>query len=180
MSFNPVSFVRRGGFSLLPALFPLLLRAEVFLSAEEALRLAFPQGELARETLYLAGQQREAASRLVGGPVPGVVTRFRVTMEGKVLAFAYLDTHRVRTLPETVLVILDAQGVVRRVEILRFDEPRDYLPRSSWYRQFEGTNQERPPELGKTIRPVTGATLTAHATTEAIRRVLALHRVLEQ
>ncbi|MGQ9494965.1 MAG: hypothetical protein ACUVRY_01700 [Thermoanaerobaculaceae bacterium] len=53
-------------------------------------------------------------------------------------------------------------------------------PRSSWYRQFAGTNQDRPPELNKTIRPVTSATLTAHATTEAIRKVLALHRVLQQ
>lgn len=179
MSFNPVSLVWRGGLCLW-ALFPLTLRAEVFLSAEEALRLAFPQGVFARETLYLTAHQREAASRMAKGPVPGIVTRFRVTLNDKVLAFAYLDTHRVRTLPETVLVILNAEGAVQRVEILRFDEPRDYLPRSSWYRQFNGTTQERPPELGNTIRPVTGATLTAHATTEAVRRVLALHRVLEQ
>jgi hypothetical protein len=32
--------------------------------------------------------------------------------------------------------------------------------------------------LKRAIRPVTGATLTAHATTDAARRVLALDRVL--
>ncbi|MDH3816392.1 MAG: hypothetical protein OEV48_17995 [Acidobacteriota bacterium] len=34
--------------------------------------------------------------------------------------------------------------------------------------------------LKRDIRPVTGATLTARATTEAVRRVLAIHAVAAQ
>jgi len=59
-----------------------------------------------------------------------------------------------------------------------FLEPPDYIPREAWYRQFEGRGLDPDLDLKRAIRPVTGATLTARATTSAVRRVLALHRVI--
>ena len=89
---------------------------------------------------------------------------------------AYFDTHRVRTLAETVMVAIDPAGGILRVEVLSFDEPPDYLPRDEWYAQFGGRALAPETELGRAIRPVTGATLTARVTTDAARRALAIHR----
>jgi Na+-translocating ferredoxin:NAD+ oxidoreductase RnfG subunit len=76
------------------------------------------------------------------------------------------------------MVVVGPDGEVARIEILAFKEPPDYIPRDAWYEQFSGRELGPDLELKRAIRPVTGATLTARATTDAVRRVLALHEVL--
>lgn len=51
------------------------------------------------------------------------------------------------------------------------------MPREEWYHQCDGEDLDDDLSLKRDIRPVTGATLTARATTEAVRRVLAIHQV---
>ena len=75
------------------------------------------------------------------------------------------------------MVVLDADGTVRRVEVVTFREPLEYMPRDGWYEQYDGQELDDDLTLKREIRPVTGATLTARATTEAVRRVLAIHKV---
>ncbi len=177
MSFS-VGFLRRGGALLLPVLFAGVAEARVLKTPEEALALAFPGADVSKQAHYLTPEQKATLATQGLGEVPGLVFQYRIHREGTLLAFAYLDTHRVRTLPETLLVVLNPEGQVLRVEVLAFAEPPDYLPRESWYRQFAGTGHGKPPRLGENVRPVSGATLTAQATTAAVRRVLAVHRVL--
>jgi hypothetical protein len=86
----------------------------------------------------------------------------------------------VRTLPETLMIVVAADGTLRRVEVLAFREPEDYLPRDTWYGQFEGAPLDRELSHKRRIRGVTGATLTARATTDAVRRVLSLDRVIAE
>lgn len=152
---------------------------KVFLTVDEALDLAYPDCRIERGTVYLTAEQRSEAERRAGEEVPSAVVHpYRATCDGAAGGTAYFDVHRVRTLEETLMVALDAAGKVKRVEVLAFREPEEYLPRELWYQQFEG--RELGPELQvkRAIHGVTGATLTARATTEAVRRVLALHGVL--
>jgi len=156
--------------------------ATVLITVEEALALAFPGAITKRETLFLSDDQRSRAEKESGAEVSSsLATRFVATGEdGAVLGWAYLDTHRVRTLPETLMVVLGADGAVRRVEVVTFREPLEYMPREGWYGQYEGQLLDDDLALKRDIRPVTGATLTARATTEAVRRVLAIHAVAAQ
>ena len=103
---------------------------------------------------------------------------FRSSKDGRPLGTAYLESHIVRTLPESILVVLDPQGRVSRVEILSFDEPDQYRPKDRWMEQFTGRALDTELSLTKGIRGVTGATLSSRAITEAVRRVLATHQVL--
>ncbi len=105
--------------------------------------------------------------------------RYVAHRDGSLVGTAYFDVHRVRTLEETLLVVVQPDGTVGRVEVVSFDEPLDYLPRDGWYRQFDGRPLDDDLDLDRAIRSVSGATLTAVATTAATRRVLALHRILE-
>ena len=156
-------------------------QAKVFLTVDEALRLAFPDAKVERRTSYLteaaAGTCEQAGGDSGAFAVGACVRRDR---GGKAAGTAYFDTHRVRTLPETVMVVLDPSGKVRRVEVLSFNEPQDYLPGGGWYGQFAGRGLDERLALKRDIRPLTGATLTARATTGAVRRVLAVHRVLQE
>ena len=153
--------------------------ATVLLSVDEALALAFPDAAVVRETLFLTEEQRREAGEQSGVEIPGaLITRYVASdRNGATVGFAYLDTHRVRTLPETLMVAVGADGRVARVEVVVFREPLEYMPREGWYRQFDGEALDDELAVKRGIRPVTGATLTARATTEAVRRVLAIHRV---
>jgi len=154
----------------------------VLITVEEALEMAFPGAATTRETLFLSDGQRSAVEEKSGEEVSSALaTRFVARGEnGAVLGWAYLDTHRVRTLPETLMVVLGADGAVQRVEVVTFREPIEYMPREGWYEQYKGQELDDDLALKRDIRPVTGATLTARATTEAVRRVLAIHAVVAQ
>lgn len=151
--------------------------AKVLLTQPEALELVFPGCALERRTVYLSEAQvrdaeRDAGTRLVSAIVHPYVAR----CAGKPAGIALFDTHVVRTLAETVLVAIDPDGGLQRVEVIAFDEPPDYLPRPEWYRQFDGRKLDPELELRRAIRPVTGASLSARAATDAARRALALFR----
>lgn len=154
-------------------------RAGLRLTGDEALALAFPGCEIARKTVFLTDAQRTAAEALAAGKIESALVHpYVATCEGKPGGTGYFEVHRVRTLPERLLVAVGPEGKVLRIEVLSFDEPIDYLPRAGWYGQFVGKGLEDDLRLEGDIHPIAGATLTARATTRAVRRVLALHRVL--
>jgi len=153
--------------------------AKVFLSVEEALHLAFKGCSVERRTVFLTPEQRARIQKLAGGEIKSsLVNPYRATCDGKEGGTAYFDSHVVRTLPETLMVVIDSQGKVARVEVLAFAEPEDYLPPGRWYGQFLGQGLSDDLALGHHLRGVTGASLTARATTDAVRRVLAIHQEL--
>ena len=77
-------------------------------------------------------------------------------------------------------MVVGAEGEVLRLEVVSFLEPEEYIPRRSWYEQFLGRRLDSGLRLKRKVHAVTGATLTARATTEAVRRILALDRVLRE
>ena len=146
---------------------------------QEALELAFGDAQVERGTVYLTKQQLKQAAKLAGEKIPGAIVHpYVARREGKLVGTAWVDVHRVRTLRETILVVVDPDQRVRRIELLAFGEPEEYVPRQGWYGQFVGRRLDDELDLKRGIRGITGATLTARATTSAVRRVLAVHRVL--
>jgi Na+-translocating ferredoxin:NAD+ oxidoreductase RnfG subunit len=152
--------------------------AAILRSQEEALRDAFPGAAVERETRFLDDEQ---AKRIEGEGVKlgsRVVIRYVGTRTGDRVGVAYFDTHIVRTLAETIMVLVDPQGKVTRIEILSFEEPPDYLPREKWLDQFDGAELSDELSLKRGIRAIAGATLSSRAVTDAVRRVLAIDREL--
>ncbi len=176
-----MSGIRKRGYWVAMAVVALASPAwgKVFLTTDEALKLAFPGCTVERRTHYLTKAQLERASTLAGQEITqALVNPYQATCEGKPGGAAYFDVHRVRTLPETIMVVVAPDGSVRRIEVLAFNEPEDYLPKAVWYGQFVGKKLNDELALKQAIRPIAGATLTARATTDAVRRTLALHQVL--
>jgi hypothetical protein len=150
------------------------------ISREEALALSYPGATIAAERVFLTPEQRDRVRTLSGVDVPSsLVARYVARRSEQVVGRAYVDTHVVRTKRESLLVSLDASGRVRRVEVTAFLEPREYIAPEAWLRQYEGRPLDDELGLQRAIRPIAGATLTAGATNEAVRRVLAIDRVLE-
>lgn len=153
--------------------------ARVFMTQEQALKRAFPAPQTSeRRTLFLDAQQAGQVEALAGTPLQRSVIPYYVgLLEGRITGYAYFDTHLVRTLPETIVVSLGADGRITAIEILSFDEPEDYLPRERWLRQFDGRRLDDDLSLKGAIRGLTGATLSSRSVTAATRRILAIHRL---
>jgi hypothetical protein len=149
------------------------------LTQEEALRLAFPECEIEKQRAYLSEAQRKRIGDLAGTKhESSLAFAYVAEREGVRVGTAYFDTHRVRTVKETLMIVVDAEGMIRRIEMLAFAEPREYIPRGNWYGQLLGRGLDEDLSLKRKIRGVTGASLTARATVDCARRVLALHQVL--
>lgn len=153
--------------------------SKVFLTLDEALELAFPGCDIDRRTVYLTREQLHRARDLANAPIErAIVHPYVATCSGEPGGVAYFDAHRVRTLPETLMVAVGPDDRIKRLEVLSFREPEDYLPGERWYAQFLGEPLTDGLRLEADIRGITGATLTARATSDAVRRLLALHAVI--
>lgn len=155
---------------------------KAFLSQEQALRVAFGAGAApSRKSEFLTEAQLARARELAGTGVEvpsALVTRYEGRRDGASLGFAYFDTHVVRTLPETLMVVVGPDGAVVRVEVVVFAEPEEYLPRPGWLEQFRGRSLDRELSVKRSIHGITGATLSSRAATDAVRRILAIHQAL--
>ncbi len=156
---------------------------QVFLTQQEALELAFPPPmSVERRTAFLSEADLSRADELAGSGSDvdqRIVSYYVGTLENQAQGVAYFDAHRVRTLPEAIMIVVGPEGEVTRVEILKFAEPRDYLASAAWLKQFEGRRLDADVSIGRGVARMTGATLTSRAVTSAVRRVLALHELIK-
>jgi Na+-translocating ferredoxin:NAD+ oxidoreductase RnfG subunit len=166
--------------ALVVALVPARVSAKVFLAKDEALALAFPGAERVEERVsILTDAQKAEVERRAHAPLDTQLWTIYVGWkDGAVEGYAIIDTHTVRTLPETVLVVLDPKGTLRKVEILAFHEPPEYQPTDRWVAQFEHRELDDDLKVGGGVQGITGATLSAQAMTAGVRRALALLAVL--
>ena len=152
------------------------------MTQNEALSLAFPEADIERRTAYLTEAQINRAEALAGFGIEvnsGIITHYVASKMGEPVGVAYFDAHRVRTLPEVLMIVVGPDSRVRRVEVVAFREPPEYSPPRRWLEQFDGRNLGRSLSLrGGEIRNMTGASLTSEAGTWAVRRTLALHQVI--
>lgn len=155
------------------------LAANGLITREEALAANYPGAELEAQRVFLTdGQVREAAELSRCELPSALVARYVARRDGVVVGRAYVDTHVVRTKVESLLVSLDAEGRLLRVDVTAFLEPPEYRAPEAWLDQYGERLLDDELGLQRGIRPIAGATLTALATTEAVRRVLAIDGVL--
>ena len=154
--------------------------AKVFYSQKEALALAFPEADrIERKTYVLtegqvAAIQKRARSKLD----TRLVSIYTAWQADHVLGHAHIDIHTVRTHSEGFMVVLEPDGHVKSVRVLAFYEPLEYLPSTRWYERFSGRGRDDALRLGRDVDVVSGATLSARAATEGVRRMLAYYEFL--
>jgi len=155
-------------------------QARVYETRDAALRSVF--GDSARietRTAYLTPDQVDSVRSLARARFDTPRLTYYVASRGDtLLGRAYLDTHVVRSMPETLLLAVGPDGRVHAVEILAFHEPEDYLPPRRWLRTLLGRSLSPHLRPGDALDGITGASLSARAAAEAVRRALALDRVL--
>lgn len=136
-------------------------RAEVYISAEEAIKKIFPElQEYKRESCILDNQEF------------GVHT---VSKNGKVLGWAVVLDEKGKIQPITFLVGIGTKGKVLEVYVLEFrDLFGSEIKRRSFLRQFHGKSLKDHIAVGRDIDAVTTATISSQSASSAVRKALKL------
>ncbi len=154
-------------------------RAKVYHSRESALELAFPPPAVVRSReIFLSERQVEEVRRRTGETPPSrMISVYEGWREAELVGYAYIVSHRVRTLPETLMVTLTPDGAVEAIRLLAFHEPSEYEPPVSYLERFGGARDPRVVETRSRDWAVAGSTLSCRAIRTAVRRILAVHQV---
>lgn len=167
---------------ILVLLFTNSLSALTLKTFTDAVQATYPSADnVKRQSVYLTKDQLAKATQYAGENIPSAfVVLYTVSRAGKTLGWVYLDTHRVRTLNETVFVSIDPDHRVHNVQVLNFYEPQEYLATDRFLALMKGRTIATKPSIRGDIPLIAGATLTSGALTSAVSRVLAIHKVITE
>jgi Na+-translocating ferredoxin:NAD+ oxidoreductase RnfG subunit len=157
-----------------------VVSAKVFASQQEALAESFPTASrIDRRTVILRKKDAAKIAAITHEEVQAkVVVLHSAYKDDELLGYAHIDVHNVRTKPEALMIVLTPDGTVRSVRMLAFHEPLDYMPTDRWYEQFVGKTNQDGLRVGGDVHGVVGATLSARAAADGVRRMLAYWEVL--
>ena len=145
------------------------------------IKFYYPDSVIEIRNIILSKDQVKRASKLAKVKIRSRLVSFYLIKDksGNIVAYAYIDTHRVRTKPETVLYIITRDGELEVAEVIAFLEPPEYKADERWLSIFKGKSLYKDKLiLRRDIPNITGATLTARAITRSVRKVLALWQVV--
>lgn len=163
--------------ALLLSLSPAVL-STVYYSKEEAFELAFGQGSTIEEVpVFISDEQAATIEKTAQAKLDSkLFTFYAGKRDGKLLGYAALESHTVRTQPETLMIVLSPSGDLVRTEILAFHEPPEYQPPARWFERL----YRRPAadlHLNQGIDGISGATLSSRAALDSIRKVMAIKNI---
>jgi len=115
------------------------------------------------------------AQRLGYAPARDKYTIFVATSHGKVDGYAIVDDEQGLHQPITFATRLSPRGMVERVEIMVYREPRGDEVRDARFRkQFQGKTSQDPLRLNRDIDAVSGATVSSASLAVGVRRATIL------
>lgn len=150
--------------------------SKVYMTRDEALKLAFPGADqIEKKSVFLSRDQVAKIESVAKSKLESKIYIFYVgKKKDMILGFAVIDTHLLRTTTETIMVVINPDGTLRQAEILAFFEPPDYMPGDSWMNLFRSKTLDDSLRIGRDVPNITGATITSNAMVEAIRRIMAV------
>lgn len=149
----------------------------VYATPKTVLASFFPKSErVTYRTLAVdAREKARLAHRLGYLPARASYTIFVALTQGKVDGYAVIDDQLGLHQPITFATRLSSRGVVDRVEIMVYREPRGDEVRDPRFRkQFEGKTAADPLRIDRDIDAVSGATIPSASLATGVRRAAIL------
>lgn len=149
--------------------------ATIYYSKEEAFELAFGEGaSVDALPLFLTEEQVAAIEQQAKVKLESQLFTFYEGKRGdRVLGYAAIESHTVRTQAETLLLVLSPEGKLTKTVMLAFHEPPEYQPPERWMARIAGKKAEEL-VLNYGIDGVSGATLSVRAALDSARKVMTI------
>lgn len=152
-------------------------RAEVYLTPEQAIDLAFPDAdEVQRQSLSLNAELRARIQERSRNRVAFSKMDVYIGMsQGKPVGYAMIHHVKGKARPITFMTVIGPDGKVRQVEILAYRESHGGEIRyPSFLKQFIGKNISDPIRNKMDIRNISGATISCRAVADGVRTIVSL------
>ncbi|WP_031433691.1 FMN-binding protein [Methylomarinum vadi] len=152
---------------------------KIYYSKNEAMELAFgKEATVEVLSLFPKADEIEQIEKLARVKLESALFSFYVgKKDGKVLGYAAIESHTVRTKPETLLVVLNPEGKITAIHTLAFHEPPEYQPPQRWYEQLYRRELDQL-SFNADIQGITGATLSTRSALNISRKVMAIFQIL--
>jgi Na+-translocating ferredoxin:NAD+ oxidoreductase RnfG subunit len=150
-------------------------QATVYFTTEQAQQAMFPGASFSLVPLQLSDAQRQAMYDRSGVHEP-----FRPDRVWRVSTGGYFVIDEVVGKHERIkyAVAIGADGTVRQIEIMEYNESYGYEIREpAWRQQFVGKSPSSALKFGSEIKNISGATLSCKHITDGVKRVLAMYDV---
>lgn len=145
------------------------LIATTITAAQPASPQSAPPGRVAQSVARLFGKGATADTIQVDS-----AQVLRIHGASGVLGYAVVRNVPGKDQPITFLLAVDSASTLRDVDILVYREPYGgEVAYEAWRRQFRGKTAADSVELGRDIRSISGATISANSVTLGVRRALA-------
>jgi len=130
---------------------------------------------LKKKTLFLSKVEKNQLEEALGFKISSrMVPRIEVLLKGKLFAHAYLDTHMVRKLSQTLLIFVMPDQRVADIQVLNFQEPPEYSVPKRWLRLFKGYGQNNFAKKKNHVPARSGATMTSASVEKAVKKIIAI------
>lgn len=158
---------------------PTLLTAKVYYSKSEAMELAFGiNAEVVMQSLFPDDIQVARIESLARNRMDSRLFTFYVgKINDHVIGYAAIESHTVRTKPETLMIVLSPTGQLQAVHTLAFHEPPEYQPPRRWYEQLYRLFLPQL-DINRDVQGISGATLSTRAALSSLRKVMAVYQVM--
>jgi Na+-translocating ferredoxin:NAD+ oxidoreductase RnfG subunit len=152
---------------------PIIAQAKIYVSAEQAQKILFPNRQLTKAPVIITDdlQERMRVASSIRHPFRG--DRIWKAPDG-----GYLIIDEVVGKHEMITYALgiDQKGGILGIEILEYVESYGYeVADASWRQQFTGKTVKDPIKLNQDIQNIGGATLSCKHLTDGVKRVLTLY-----
>ena len=165
---NPVVFV---GLAMVNT--PIIAQAKIYVSAEQAQKILFPNKQLTKAPIIITDdlQERMRAASSIRYPFRG--DRIWKAADGSWLIIdEVVGKHEMIT----YAVGIAPNGSILGIEILEYVESYGYeVAEVQWRKQFAGKTAKDPVKLNQDIQNIGGATLSCKHLTDGVKRVLVLY-----
>jgi Na+-transporting NADH:ubiquinone oxidoreductase subunit NqrC len=155
---------------------PIEAHAKVFLSVEQSQKDMFGAAALKPAPVVLTAAQQDHLHDVSSVSLP-----FQGNRVWEAAGGGWFVVDEVVGKHETITysVGINADGTVRRVEILEYRETYGAeVAGDGWLKQFVGKNVDSPIKLGKDIDNISGATLSSKHVADGVKRGLAMYALV--
>ncbi len=171
MNWKPNPLLALAGVALVGA--PIYAHAKIFVSAEQAQKLIFPNKQFTKTPLLITEdvQDKMQSASSVSHPFKG--DRVWKASDG---SYFIVDEVVGKHEMITYAVGISPTGAVQGIEIMEYVESYGYeVADESWRKQFVGKTVEDPIKLKKDIENISGATLSSKHLTDGVKRIMVMY-----
>jgi Na+-translocating ferredoxin:NAD+ oxidoreductase RnfG subunit len=152
---------------------PIIAQAKIYVSAEQAQKILFPNKQLTKAPIIITDelQERMRAASSIRHPFQGDRI-WKAPNGGWLIIDEVVGKHEMIT----YAVGIAPNGSILGVEILEYVESYGYeVVEVQWRQQFAGKTVKDPVKLNQDIQNIGGATLSCKHLTDGVKRVLVLY-----